>query len=135
MKAIAETMAVGVACIVLSACVAENKKKDRSSAHDLFNHTVALVEEYTEKLSSVSDSLAWIRTCDEFEERLEKLNFSYPPDTDLLLTEGQNDTIQEMLLEYVRLRDERIHSILHPVVVSDSVSMDSVVMHDVTPET
>ena len=65
-----------------------------------------------------------------FEDSLDKINFSYPPDTDLLLTEGQNDTIHSMLQTYIKDRDSRIHEILHPVVIADSIDTDSINLRD-----
>ncbi|MDE6480368.1 MAG: hypothetical protein K2L45_08855 [Muribaculaceae bacterium] len=109
-------------CFCVCACKEEKKSKDRTDADDMFARICKLTKEYTEKLEDIPDSSLWDATCAEFEERLEKISFSYPPDTDLLLTEGQNDTIHTLLVEYAKMRDDRIHEILHPHVEVDSVT-------------
>ncbi len=107
-------------------CTQEKKLKDRSEATDMFNRICKLTKEYTEKLTDAPDSSSWATACSEYEDKLDKISFSYPPDTDLLLTEGQNDTIHSLMLEYIKARDGRIHDILHPKVEVDSiVSVDS----------
>lgn len=114
-------------------CTPEKKSKDRRQANDMFNRICKLTREYTEKLSESPDSSAWADECAEFEEKLDKISFGYPPDTDLLLTEGQNDTIQSLLLEYIKARDGRIHDILHPKVELDTlVNADSVVTETIS---
>ncbi len=103
-------------------CKPEKNIKDRSEATEMFGKICKLTKEYTDRLTDSPDSAAWALLCNEFEEKLDKISFSYPPDTDLLLTEGQNDTIHSLMLEYIQARDGRIHDILYPVVELDSIS-------------
>lgn len=108
-------------------CSKETKHKDRSQAKDMYERICKLTKDYTEKVADTSDSASWAATCAEFEDKLDKVNFNYPPDTDLLLTEGQNDTIYSLMLAYLEARDGSIHRILHPVVETDSImSADSI---------
>ncbi|MDE7345297.1 MAG: hypothetical protein K2N48_00975 [Muribaculaceae bacterium] len=118
-------LAAGFIC--LSGCTQEKKSKDRGNATDMFERICKLTKEYTEKVEQAEDSASWAAACIDFEDRLDKISFSYPPDTDLLLTEGQNDTIHDLMQEYVKSRDGRIHEILRPVVELDSLTVtDSV---------
>ena len=112
---------VAVVCVGVFGCAREKNRKDRSEAVDMYERICRLTEEYTEKLKSAPDSADWVVICTEFEERLDKISFSYPPDTDLLLTEGQNDTIHALLRELVKVRENRIHGILHPQTELDSI--------------
>lgn len=126
---------IGMACICGFGCTQEKKNKDRSDANEMFGRICKLTKEYTVKLTESQDSSSWADICIEFEDKLDKINFSYPPDTDLLLTEGQNDTIHALMLEYINAREERIHSILHPIVELDSiVDSDSVVLPESIPD-
>ena len=102
-------------------CGPETKVKDRSAAHDMFQQIVSLTKSYINKVEAAADSAAWENVCMEYEDSLDRINFAYPADTDLLLSEGQNDTIMMLTEKYVRARDKRIQSILHPVVVNDTV--------------
>lgn len=111
-----------VVIVAASGCRKENKVKDRTEATEMFSRIVALTEEYTAKIAAVPDSTEWSAMGKEFEEKLDKINFSYPPDTDLLMTEGQNDTITALMSEYVTARDRRIRSLLHPYIPVDTIS-------------
>lgn len=113
-----------VACT--ASCTGSNDRKDRTDVLRLFSEIVALTENYTKRISAAPDSATWVETSMQFEDRLEKINFSFPADTDLLLSEGQNDTISRLINAYVKVRDERLNVLLHPVSPSDSITTDSV---------
>ncbi|MDE5996811.1 MAG: hypothetical protein K2G77_01215 [Muribaculaceae bacterium] len=118
------SMSLGCFC----GCKPEKNIKDRSEATEMYGKICKLTKEYAESLTNAPDSSAWALLCNEFEEKLDKISFSYPPDTDLLLTEGQNDTIHLLMLDYIKARDERIHDILYPVVELDSLTdADSII--------
>ncbi len=102
-------------------CSQEKSNKDRGQASDMFARICSLTKEYTTLLSQASDSLSWAETCSDFEEKLDKISFSYPPDTDILLTEGQNDTIYSLMQEYIKIREARINDIMYPKVETDSL--------------
>lgn len=121
----------GAFLLCLSACSREKSAKDRSQADEMFSRICSLTKEYSERLEAAPDSADWASMCSEFEEKLDKISFSYPPDTDLLLTEGQNDTIHSLMQDYVKVRESRIHEILHPVVLLYSLSIsDSASLQD-----
>lgn len=115
------TLAAFFLCAI--ACTQEKSSKDRKDATAMYERICTLTKEYTEKLEEAPDSADWAAIGAEFEEKLDKINLNVPPDTDLLLTEGQNDTIHALMQEYVRAREERIHGILHPHVESDTASV------------
>lgn len=110
-------------------CSKETKSKDRSNAKEMYEQICKLTKDYTEKVADSPDSASWAATCAEFEDKLDKVNFNYPPDTDLLLTEGQNDTIYSLMMAYLEARDGRIHRILHPIALTDTiVNADSIMI-------
>lgn len=112
---------VAAACVCGAGCRRENSEKDRTQADEMFLRICELTKEYTSKLEEAPDSADWADTCSEFEEKLDKISFSYPPDTDILLTEGQNDTIYALMQEYVKARTRRIRGILYPMAQTDSI--------------
>ena len=126
MKKILIIAMMAAGCIYLSGCRQEKKDMDRSKASEMFERICKLTRDYTGKVEQAQDSAAWAAACIDFEEKLDKISFSYPPDTDLLLTEGQNDTIHSLMQEYVKSRDVRIHEIMRSVLEIDSLAdMDS----------
>lgn len=112
---------ISLGIMVLAGCHAENRVIDRNDANDMFQSITTLTKKYTAKMSSVSDSAEWAVLCTAFEDSLDKINFRYPPDTDLLLSEGQNDTIMSLMQEYIKVRDSKIDKIMHPVIVTDTI--------------
>ena len=122
---------ISIASLCIAGCSKEKKYVDRSDAKEMFERICKLTSDYTEILANSADSLSWAKATSEYEEKLDKINFSFPPDTDLLLTEGQNDTIHSLMLAYIKARDERIHEILYPIVEVDSlVDGDSIIVSE-----
>ena len=113
------------AICMLSACGSDKPARDRSDAISLFKEVTSLTESYTGKIKVAPDSASWAAVSTEFEDSLDKVNFRFPPDTDLLLTEGQNDTIAQLIVRYIKARDRRIHDIIHPL-PPDTVAADTV---------
>ncbi len=128
MRKILVAAALVAICMSAISCSKETKHKDRSNAKDMFERICKLTKEYTEKVADSPDSASWAAICAEFEDKLDKVNFNFPPDTDLLLSEGQNDTIYTLMTAYLEARDGRIHRILHPVIETDTVSVSDSVM-------
>lgn len=126
MRSLLYIVLAAVMSLAAVGCGNGKKVKDRTEAHELFDAVTTLTKSYTSKIAAASDSAVWATLCEEYEDSLDKVNFSFPPDTDLMLTEGQNDTITTLIATYVRVRDERIHSLLHPVEPSDSTPTDSI---------
>ncbi len=111
--------AATLACV--AACNGSKEREDRTEAQRMFSKIVSLTETYTHRISVAPDSVAWVKTSMQFEDSLEKINFSFSADTDLLLSEGQNDTISRLINAYVKARNERIRVLLHPIQSSDSI--------------
>ncbi|MDE6341358.1 MAG: hypothetical protein K2K93_03490 [Muribaculaceae bacterium] len=119
-----------VIMLMASGCTPEKKSKDRSAGDDLFRHTVALAERFALRMENTPDSVSVSDLYVEFEDSLEKLNFSYPPDTDLLLTEGQNDTIHDRLMRLIEVRDERLQTFMRRSMPADTIPSDSLISED-----
>lgn len=119
---------------MVGGCSKETKKKDRSDADEMFKRIISLTSSYIAKIELAPDSAEWVELCRQFEDSLDRINFSYPPDTDILLTEGQNDTIQDLLKEFIVVRDKKINEILYPVVLTDSIESDSLLKENISCE-
>lgn len=106
-------------------CKSETNVKDRTEAHELFESIVSLTNRYSAMVTAAKDSAEWEKLCTAFEDSLDKINFKFPPDTDLLLSEGQNDTIMTAMKTYIEARDARINEIIHPSFPTDTLMNDS----------
>lgn len=126
MRRLIYIIVAAVVAMNATGCGGGKKVRDRSEAHELFEAVTSLTKSYTARVAVAPDSATWAMLCEEYEDSLDKVNFSFPPDTDLMLTEGQNDTITSLMGAYIKARDERIHSILYPVEPSDSIPTDSI---------
>lgn len=72
------------------------------------------------------DSATVLRLSEGFEEALTHLNFEYPADADIDMSEGENDTLANMNLRFAHLRDSLLYRIAHPLVLAaDSIAADS----------
>lgn len=126
MKSLIYFSVVLIGACVAAACASENTAKDRSEACDMFGEITSLAKSYILKVGCAPDSAAWADVCMEFEDSLDKVNFKYPADTDLSLSEGQNDTIANLLRAYMKARDERLDFLMAPPALSqDSVAVSA----------
>ncbi|MDE6510765.1 MAG: hypothetical protein K2L00_01540 [Muribaculaceae bacterium] len=122
MKSKVLTVILVAVCLMSTGCKRESEDRDRTQAEEMYARICELTKEYTAKLQTAPDTTDWAATCNEFEEKLDKISFSYPPDTDILLTEGQNDTIYTLMQEYAKERRRRIHGLSYLEQETDSVA-------------
>lgn len=97
--------------ILLSFCLLSCSKKDISendvAAHDLFAHSSSMIIDFTNQLKNSSDS-AMVDSINElFERKIVEINFVYPANTDLKLTEQENDSLFYLLQNYRKLKEEK----------------------------
>lgn len=90
---------------VFWSCSNSDDNSLRPQARDLYEKSVALNHKYTDSLLSAGDSAAILRLAAEYEKQLTHLNFEYPADTDLHMSEGENDTLMSITLRFAALRD------------------------------
>lgn len=116
----------GVVALCVAGCGSDGKAKDREEANGLYEAIKSLTITYIAEMSAAPDSATWARLCSEYEDSLVKVNYSFPPDTDYLMSEDQNDTITILMENYVKTRQEKIQSILYPLSPTDSIAADSI---------
>lgn len=107
--------------MVFGACEKKKEAVDRREADSLYSRTIGLIGSYSDSIATAPDSVSVSTLFARFNERLSELNFTVKADTDLLLTEGQNDTLTERLTALRSLRDSRLRSISQP----DTTASDS----------
>lgn len=110
---------------IMSGCSREKKQDTHIVASQLFHESMTLLKEYTDSLKIARDS-AHVELLDRaFDSKINALNFDYLPETDLYLTEEENDSLIKMAEQLIIARKSRLKSF--SVVKKDTISGDSLV--------
>lgn len=107
-----KVFSLSLALFLLLACSKPEEDTESREAASLFQETVSLISDYTIKVKNSNDSNEIDNLMVEFDKKLTDINFSYPSNTDLNLTEQDNDSIFKLmknLKETRRLTLSRIH--------------------------
>lgn len=91
-------------------------------AEQLFIKSVKLITAYTDSIGNTTDSTAFNRMRNEFDEKLAKVNFQFPPDTDLSLTEEENDSLVRLLEKLRNVIIEKDKNLIPADTVTDSIT-------------
>lgn len=119
---------VSAALICMGSCSKAKEARMTDEARELYKKSMKLSALYTDSMSKAKDSTAVNRLFAAYDDNLTKLNFEYPPDADLDMNEGQNDTIIRASRKIVQLRDSMLKEFgRRPVIEPDSISTDSIV--------
>lgn len=109
--------------ILLSfSCGGNKENKEDNSADILFEKSVSLIKDFQTKIKNSPDSLTVDSLSELFEKQLTDLNFSVPPQTDMKLSEQENDSLATLLFQLEDLKKEKLKSLSkHPVSEKDSI--------------
>lgn len=117
------------ALLVFAACGENKENASRIAARNLFEKSRELGQSYIDSMLKAKDSLTLISLSDRYEENLTKLNYEYGADTDLHISEGENDTLINLNHRFVNVRDSLLKRYaylkLHPDTVSSLLKADS----------
>ena len=110
-------IAMGCATVSLAiSCQKQHRETLPDDSDRLYGGTLELLRDYTDSIACATDSAAARSAFEQFNHRLDSLNFSMAPNTDLLLTEAENDTIfhgittmKQTLEEKLYEFDQRLH--------------------------
>ena len=99
-----------IGMMALTGCGGGGSEEDAgvSDVDRLYYSVNKLIRTYADSLRTAPDSAAVVGAFERFNAQLDTLNFSVAPDTDLLLTEGQNDTIYLNLMGLRHIYDRRL---------------------------
>lgn len=93
---------------VATSCVNRNNNPDNSSADILFSRSTETIIDYSSKIRNASDSSELYSLMEEFDKKITEINFSVPPETDLKITEQDNDSLIHLLNQLRIERDEKL---------------------------
>lgn len=97
-----------ISIYILTGCNHNTKNHNRDEARQLYRQTVHEIRIYTDSMKNAHDSVEVIRLDDEFRERLTKINMESSPETDALLSEGENDTLFILTSNYLAVKKNRL---------------------------
>lgn len=98
----------GLYALVLASCQ-EKKEIDRSEdASKLFRESALILKEITQKIAEAPDSMTIDSLRDLYEKKITTINFSFPPETDLSVTEQDNDSLFTLIKKMKETTEERL---------------------------
>ena len=115
-----------------SSCGNVKTDNGEAMADQLFEKSANVIKGYTDSFANVADSATLRRLKDGFNEKMSKINFQFPADTDLKLSEEENDSL-------IRLIDRLVETIREKeaALVKDSICNplpgDSTLVSSLTP--
>lgn len=117
---IAWAIIVALFCIVTS-CQEKQPTPQEQAVPGLFQGTVKLLTGYSDSLTKATDSATVYHLMSQLLDKMTRLNFEQPANTDLELSEDENDTIYKLTARMIKLRDDRLK-----ILSKDSLKRDSV---------
>lgn len=110
----------------LFGCSGRNDNKRGADARVLYEKSLRLIKIYSDSLAVAKDSASVERLFKAYDDAVTRLNFDYPADTGLEISEGENDTLTNLTLRFVELRDSLLYRFAHPLVIApDSLAGDT----------
>lgn len=109
---------------LFTSCRNNDKRIDHTVADQLFAKSVKLIELYTDSIANASDSASFNRMVKDFDEKIAKVNFQFPANTDLQMTHDENDSIIHMLDRLVKTRKDKEKALCS----KDSLDKDSTIV-------
>lgn len=106
-----------IIALSFGSCVRKESHSLRDEAIALYNDSRQLTETYIDSIENAGDSATLLGIASRFEEKLAKVNFHYPANTDLEITEDENDTLSTLTTRYVFLRDSLLYRFAHPILL------------------
>lgn len=105
----------------------KNKDKDNSREDEqaFVAECVAISLAYLDSIENAGDSLTVDSLFVRYDHNLNRLNYKYPPDLYLKLSEGENDTITRITLRIITARDSLLYLFAHRPIQTDTIVNDS----------
>lgn len=89
----------------LTACTGNKNDNDGDLSRQLYEKSVRLMRLYADSITHAKDSATLLAMMQRYDDSLTTLNYDYPANADLLIDEGENDTIKMLSMRIVHLRD------------------------------
>ncbi len=100
--------AAAIFTLALAGCSTKQPTPQEEAAPQLYAGSVKCLKKYIDSVRKAPDSAAVHRLMSEFQESLTKLNFDFPPNTDLSIGEDENDTLFRLTADLLELKETRL---------------------------
>lgn len=98
----------------LIGCARKPNKNSHIHAAQLFEKSLVLLRAYTDSLSIAKDSAHVESLARAYESKINAINFEFPPETDLRLTQEENDSLIKLTDRLVATRRDRLKYFASP---------------------
>ena len=109
--------------LVVGGCSNPKTIDNKSESDKMFIELKELLMLYSDSLKNASDSASITNIVDRYESELTKTIYKYPAESDLQLTQGQQDTIASLTDNFVAIKRLKYSNLLHG---NDSIATDSI---------
>ena len=117
------TPLIGVVVVIttLASCRREKNKSLADTSELLFQKSEQLIRVYIDSIKNAKDSLALYSIIKNFDGKITNLNYEFPPDADLAMSEEENDSLITL---YKKLEAIKAHqdSIVMNKILTDSLN-------------
>lgn len=83
--------------LLFFSCHKKEETDNNVEAEILFENSIELIKDYTYQIKNASDSAQIDSLSKTLEKKITEINFSVPPQTDLKLSEEENDSIFKLM--------------------------------------
>ena len=106
----AGTLILVLGIIAFSSCVKREDKINSPEARELFYKSAETIVMFKNKIILARDSNSVDSLRDVLDKKLTEINFSFPPDTDLKLTEQENDSLYYLINQFRETKISKLES-------------------------
>lgn len=121
----------GCVLTILASCKENDDQSSHIAADQLFEKSLIILSAYTDSMKTARDSAHVESLARAFESKINAVNFEFPPETDLKLSQEENDSLIKMTDRIVEARMKRLKSFATST--EDSITTDST-KYVVTPK-
>lgn len=107
---------------MLASCGSKPVENVQDDTDRLYNQTIKIAAEYADSIRNAPDSAGAMHAYARFNAAIDSLNMSVAPNTDLQLSEGENDTIFLTLMGVMSLFEGKLEELGRPAETGDSIT-------------
>lgn len=122
--------------IISSSCKREEKDSLSDTSQMLFQKSEQLLRVYIDSIKNAKDSLALNNIIKNFDGKITNLNYDFPPDTDLGMSEEENDSLITLYKKLEKVKAKQDSIVMKRVAPKDTINVtekDSTYLNSATP--